>query len=117
MNELLNTFAAGFLFTLAGIFGLVRHFILEPHLPAEPRTPKWLMRVFFGFSTVMIYVGLRYLTAWYTGAAITAPPAATGLGVLLAFTLFVYKGSLLYDTITRKAAFTLDELVKRFKEL
>lgn len=117
MSALLNTFAAGFFFTLAGVFGLIRHFLLEPAMEDHPKAPKWLLRVFFGFSTVTTYVGLRYLTAWYTGAAVVAPPAATGLGVLLAFTLFVYKGSLLYDTHTRKPFSTLDELIRRFKEL
>lgn len=115
--NLLNTFAAGFFYLAAGICGLIRHFMLEPKLLAEPRTPKWLLRVFFGFSTVMIYVGLRFLTAWATGAAVVTPPAATSIGVLVAFAICVYKGSLLYDTATRKASFTLDELIKRFKDL
>lgn len=114
---LLNTFAAGFFYLAAGICGLVRHFLLEPKLLAEPRTPRWLLRVFFGFSCVMIYVGLRFLTAWATGAATVTPPGATAIGVLVAVTIFTYKGSLLYDTVTRKASFTLDELIKRFKDL
>lgn len=118
MNDILiNTFLAGLLYLVAGIAGLIRHFLLEPKLVNEPRTPKWLMRIFFGFSTVMIYCGLRFLSAWYTGAAVTTPPGVGGMGVLLAVTLAIYKGSLLYDTITRKAAFTLDELIRRFKEL
>lgn len=117
MSELLNTFAAGFFYTLAGICGLIRHFLLEPKLPALPKTPRWLLHVFFAFSAVLIYIGLRYLTAWYTGAATVTPPAATGLGVLLSATLLTYKGSLLYDTATRAPFFTMDELVKRFKEL
>jgi uncharacterized membrane protein len=117
MIDLINTFVSGVFFLLAGIFGLVRHFLLEPRIPVEPKTPTWLLRVFFGFSTVMLYVGMRYLVAWYTGAALYVPPAATGLGVLIALAVFTYKGSLLYDTVTRKAHFSLDELIQRFKDM
>lgn len=117
MTPLINTFLAGSLYSLAGIFGLVRHFMLEPNSPHDAHAPTWLMRIVFGFSTVLIYVGLRFLTSWATGAAITTPPAATGLGVLLALALFIYTGSLLYDTMTRKPNFTLDELIERFRNL
>lgn len=117
MTLLVNTFFAGTFYLLAGVFGLTRHFLLEPHIPEQPKTPVWLLRVFFTFSAIMIYVGLRYLTSWFTGAAIVAPPAATGLGVLISGTILMYKGSLLYDTATRKATFSLDELIERLKNL
>lgn len=117
MTLMLNTFFAGLFYSMAGIFGLTRHFLLEPRIPELPKTPVWLLRVFFAFSAVMLYVGMRYFTAWYTGVAIVAPPAATGLGVLISFTILTYKGALLYDTITRKAAFSLDELIERLKNL
>lgn len=117
MDVLMTTFVAGFFYLFAGVCGLVRHFLLEPKIADGPKTPKWLLRVFFAFSTVMIYVGLRFLTAWYTGAALTVGPAATGIGVLVAVTTATYKGSLLYDTFTRKASFSLDELIQRFKDI
>lgn len=117
MNLLINTFFAGFFYLLAGLFGLTRHFLLEPRMPDLPKTPRWLLRVSFGFSVVMVYAGLRYLTAWGSGIATTVPPAATGFGVLLAFSIFTYKGSLLYDTWTRKASFSLDELLDRMRNL
>ena len=117
MNLLINTFFAGFFYTLAGVFGLIRHFLLEPRIPDMPKTPRWLLQVFFGFSVVMLYAGMRYLTAWGSGIATTVPPAATGFGVLLAFSVFTYKGSLLYDTITRKASFSLDEFLQRWKDM
>lgn len=117
MNELLNTFAAGFFYSFAGTCGLVRHFLLEPKIANAPKTPQWLLRVFFAFSVVMLYIGLRFLTAWYTGAAMTVGPTATGIGVLAAFTTATYKGSLLYDTWTRKMAYSLDELISRFKDI
>lgn len=113
----MTTFAAGFFYLFAGVCGLIRHFMLEPRIATMPRTPSWLLKVFFVFSTVMIYVGLRFLTAWFTGAALTVGPAATGIGLLVAVATATYKGSLLYDTITRKASYTLDELIQRFKDI
>lgn len=117
ISLMINTFMAGLFYTLAGVFGLTRHFLLEPKIADMPKTPRWLLQVFFAFSVVMIYAGLRYLTAWATGQATTVPPAATGFGVMLAFAIFGYTGSLLYDTFTRKASFTLDELIERFRKL
>lgn len=117
MTLMLNTFFAGLFYTMAGCFGLTRHFLLEPRIPDNPKTPVWLLRVFFAFSAVMLYVGMRYLTAWYTGIAVVAPPAATGVGVLIALAILSYKSALLYDTVTRKAQFTLDELIERLKKL
>ena len=117
MTLLINTFLAGTFYLLAGCFGLVRHFLLEPTMTNLPSTPKWLLRVFFGFSVVMVYVGLRYITVWASGEATTVPPAATGLGVLIAFTIFTYKSSLLFDTYTRKVPMSTEELFRRLKEL
>jgi hypothetical protein len=114
-----NTLAAGILFLFAGLCGLVRHFLLEPTLPAEvlPKTPRWLLRIFFGFATVMAYVGLRYILIWNSGLATTVPPGVTGLSVLIAGTIFTYKGALLADTLTRKPDFTLDDIITGLKRL
>lgn len=117
ISTTLMTFAAGALYLIAGLCGLIRHFLLEPRLVIIPRTPRWLLRIFFGFSTVMIYVGLKFIAVWAEGLATQSPPGVTGLGVLIAFTIFTYKSSLLYDTLTRKSSMTMDELVQRFKEL
>lgn len=113
-----NTLATGMFFLLAGLCGLVRHFILEPSLAETlPRTPRWLLRVFFGFSVVMSYVGAKYLTLWYSGLATTAPPGSTGMGVLIAGTILSYKAALLADTLTRKPSFTLDDIIEGLKRL
>ena len=113
-----NTLAVGLFFLFAGLCAIARHFILEPALAEKlPRTPRWLLRVFFGFGVVMCYVGARYLTVWYSGLATTVPPGSTGLGVLIAGTVFTYKASLLADTLTRKPDFTLDDIITGLKRL
>jgi hypothetical protein len=58
--------------------------------------------VFFGFASVLIFVGLRFLWVWGTGEGATVPPGATGLGVLLATSTFVYKGSMLYNVLRQR---------------
>jgi hypothetical protein len=116
MSEL-NTLIAGLCFLCAGVCGLVRHFLLEPTLEQLPKTPRWLLRIFFGFATIMTYVGARYLCVWYSGAATTVPPGVTGLGVLIASTVFTYKAALLADTLTRKPSFTLDDIMEGLKRL
>lgn len=108
-----NTFIAGLLFFLSGVSGLVRHFLMHPTVPENtPRPPKWLLGVVFGFSTIMIYAGLRYLTIWMTGQATDVPPGASGMGVLIAGTIFAYKISMLIDTIKRKPVWAMADLVK-----
>jgi len=113
----LQTFFAGLLYMVAGLCGLTRHFLLHPTVPeGTPRPPKWLLGVVFGFSVVMIYSGLRYLTAWYIGEATTVPPGVTGYGVFIALTLAMYKVSMLTDTIMRKPVWTLTDLAKELKK-
>lgn len=123
ISLIISTFFAGIFYLLAGVFGLTRHFLLEPKIADMPKTPRWPMLVFFAFSVVMVYAGMRYLTSWATWQATTMPLAATGFGVMLAFAIFVifaifaYKGSLLYDTTTRRASSTLNELIDRLRKL
>jgi len=97
MNVLTNTLIAGSAYVIAGILGLARHFMLEPKVKAQPKAPAWLLHVFFCFSAILVYVGLRFLWAWGSGAAHTAPPGATGMGLLMALALLVYKAALLKD--------------------
>jgi len=102
MNPLTNSFYAGLFYTLAGCFGLIRHFLLEPRMPNYPRAPQWLLHVFFGFAAILIFAGLRFLCAWATGEGRSVPPGATGMGVLLAAALFVYKGSMLGNVLHQR---------------
>jgi len=101
MTIMTNTLLAGAAYVLAGIFGLIRHFMLEPKVQAMPRAPTWLLHVFFCFSAVLVYVGLRFLWAWGTNSAMTSPPGATGMGLLMAISLLVYKASLLKDATSQ----------------
>ena len=56
----LSLFAGLFNFA-AGTCGLSRHFQLEPGMANHPKAPKWLPNVFFTFSSVLIYAGLRFM--------------------------------------------------------
>lgn len=99
MNPLTNTFYAGLFYLLAGMFGLIQHFLLEPSAPNYPKAPPWLLHVFFAFAAVLIFAGLRFLTDWGTGEGATVPPGASGMGVLMAFSIFVYKGAKLANVL------------------
>jgi hypothetical protein len=100
----MNSFSlwAGMFYLLAGLCGLVRHFLLEPTIPNYPRAPSWLLNVVFGFAALLIYAGLRYLWVWGTGEGSTTPPGATGMGVLLGAGLFIYKGAMLYNVARQR---------------
>lgn len=102
MIPLVNSLFAGSFYLLAGICGLVRHFLLEPGMANYPRAPKWLLNVFFMFSCVLMYAGLRFLWVWATGEGVTVPPGVTGMGVMLAAATFIYKGSMLFNVARQR---------------
>ncbi|WP_267396200.1 MULTISPECIES: hypothetical protein [unclassified Sphingomonas] len=95
-----NSLVAGVSLVLAGGCGLVRHFLLEPKVANYPQAPRWLLTVFFGFATVLIFLGSRFLLAWYLGEA--SPPGATAAGAALGLALLIYKGSLLANVLHQR---------------
>lgn len=97
----INTFLAALFYTLAGTSGLVRHFLLEPQMVNYPRAPKPLLLVFFLFSTVLLFFGMRAFCAWWMGEQ-EVPPAAAPTTVLLAFSIFVYKISMLINILHQR---------------
>ncbi len=117
MTPLFNSLAVGLFYFAAGLCGLVRHFLLEPGMPNYPKAPQWLLNVFFAFSSVLIYAGLRYLWMFGTGEGATVPPGATGMGVLLAFATFVYKGSMLYNVLRQRYPVAVWARLNRISDL
>ena len=117
MNPLINSLLAGLFYFAAGSFGLVRHFLLEPGMANYPKAPKWLLNVFFAFSSVLIYAGLRFLWAWGTGEGATVPPGVTGMGVMLAGATFVYKASMLYNVLRQRYPVAVWARLNRITEL
>lgn len=101
MDTVLNTFIAGLAYIIAGLCGLTRHFLLEPKYEAIPKAPAWLLHVFFFFSAVLLFVGTKFMWAWANGTATHAPPGATGMGVITAVAMLLYKSALLKDTINQ----------------
>lgn len=102
MNPLINSLLAGVFYFVAGTSGLVRHFLMEPGMTHYPPAPKWLLHIFFIFSSVLIYAGLRFLWAWGTGEGVNTPPGATAMAVLLSFTTMIYKLSMLYNVMRQR---------------
>lgn len=117
MNPLTNTLLAGVFYLLAGICGLVRHFILEPRMENYPRAPGWLLNVVFAFAAVLIFAGLRFLWAWGSGAAASIPPGATGMGVVLSASLLMYKASMLGNVLFQRYPAEVWMRLERISEL
>lgn len=102
MNPEVNAFWAGLFYLLAGVCGLVRTFLLEPHVPSYPKAPQWLLHVCFLVSVVLMFSGMRFLWAYASGAAVTVPPGATGNGVLMAFALFAYNAAMMINVARQR---------------
>jgi hypothetical protein len=117
MTPLINSLFVGLFYLFAGLCGLVRHFLLEPGMANYPKAPKWLLNVFFAFSSVLIYAGLRFLWVWATGEGVRVPPGATGMGVLLAFATFVYKASMLYNVLRQRYPVAVWARLNRISDL
>jgi hypothetical protein len=102
MADPLNTLIAGIFLTLAGFSGLVRHFFLEPTTPGYPQAPPFLLGVFFLFSSVLVVLGLRYLSVLGVYGFVTEqtiPPGASPVMALLSANILMYKLSLLYNVL------------------
>lgn len=93
-----NTLFAGVCMTLAGSMGLLRHFLLEPRIETFPRALKWLLAVFFFTASSFVYLGLRFLAAWWLQEP-GVPPQATPTAAYLAGVLLLYKASLLANVL------------------
>jgi len=102
MIDPINTLAAGVLLILSGMSGLLRHFLFEPQMTNYPKTRPWLMWVYFGFASSLLYLGLRYVTIFFTDKTQTIPPQAGGVMVFLAFVITVYKFAMLANTLTQR---------------
>lgn len=101
MSVFANTLAAGIMFTAAGSCGLLRHFLLEPTSPNYPKAPKWLLGVFFIFSTFLMFVGLRYINTAIAGVY-EVPPGAATLMVAVSAMLLFYKSALLLNLLLQR---------------
>jgi drug/metabolite transporter (DMT)-like permease len=95
-----NSLLAGAALVLAGLCGLIRHFLLEPKVANYPQAPRWLLTVFFFFAAVLIFLGMRFLLAWHLEEP--SPPGATAAGALLGIALLIYKGSLLINVLHQR---------------
>lgn len=96
-----DSLLAGIPLAVAGICGLVRHFLLEPRMEHYPKAPGWLLFIYFIFSVVLIYLGLRFLVAWF-GEDRGIPPNAQPGFVMLGWTVLLYKGAMLINVLRQR---------------
>lgn len=96
-----NSLIAGVCLVLAGMSGLSRHFLLEPVSANYPKAPAWLNFVFFAFASVLIFLGLRFLVAFFTDAQGSPPNAGPTMAFLSIFIL-VYKVSMLVNVLRQR---------------
>jgi hypothetical protein len=96
-----NSLIAGVFLTLAGLSGLARHFLLEPQTASYPKAPVWLNAVVFMFASVLIFLGLRFLAAFATGAEGIPPNAGPTMALLSVF-LAAYKISMLVNVLRQR---------------
>lgn len=109
-----DSLLAGLPLVIAGICGLVRHFLLDPTMLRYPRAPGWLLGVFFLFSSVLIYAGLRFLLAWYLEQP-GVPPNAQPMMVVLAWAVLMYKGSMLWNVFKQRHPAQIWERIYRLQ--
>lgn len=109
----INGLMAGGMFLCSGVFGLSRHFLLEPNLPPQVRAgyPRWLLHVAFATAVVMVYAGMRYICDSVSSHAANY----TGLSVVIAGATCAYQGSLLYDTWTRRPSLLLEDIINALR--
>lgn len=96
-----DSLLAGVPLVVAGICGYIRHFLLEPRAEHYPKAPGWLLVVFFIFSSVLVFLGLRFIVAW-VGENPSIPPNAQPAFVLLGWTVLLYKGSMLLNVLRQR---------------
>lgn len=87
-----NIFTGGF-FVLAGLSALVRQSLLEPDSPQYPKAPAWLRMCMFGFSAVLMFTGLHY---------ISSPHDTAGPTRLLAIALVLYNVAMLGNVVRQR---------------
>lgn len=92
----------GGLLVLAGLLTMARHFLLEPVSTHYPKAPAWLRNSMFLFAAVLIYVGLQFLWAYWSGAPNTIPPQPSPSTQLLSLALVLYKGAMLGNILRQR---------------
>lgn len=96
-----NSLIAGVFMVASGCSGLARHFLLEPAAAHYPKAPAWLNFVFFLFSSVLIFLGLRFLVAYVSGA-VGSPPNAGPTMAFLSIFILIYKVSMLVNVLRQR---------------
>jgi hypothetical protein len=89
----------GIMLLLAGIFCIVRHFLLEPGTETFPKAPVFVRHGMFAFSLVLLFLGLQYTWVFLDGQGNTTPPQPSPNMQFLATALMFYKGLMLANIV------------------
>ncbi len=92
----------GIMLCLAGIFTLIRHYLLEPEAVHYPRAPLYVRNVMFAFATLLMFTGLQFLWIYSTDSPNTAPPQPLPQFQLLVTGLVIYKATLLVNIVRQR---------------
>lgn len=88
---------------LAGIFTLIRHFLLEPAQLNYPKAPVFVRHGIFAFAMVCLFLGLQFIATFFDDAAPTSVPPQPGPAIqLLSTALMIYKGILLGNIVRQR---------------
>lgn len=88
----------GIFWLLAGVCGMIRHFLLEPRTTTYPRAPAWLLAVFFAAATFFIFLGLRFVAA-YVAREPGIPPQASPSMMATSMVVLIYQAALLANIL------------------
>lgn len=77
----LNLTAATGLILAAACVGM-RQILLGPNAKTWPKADRWLLMVMFGYAAVLLYFGVRLLSATFDGVTAIPPDASTRFVVL-----------------------------------
>ena len=92
----------GTLLIIAGALTLTRHFLLEPVSDHYPKAPFWLRNAMFLFAAVLMFIGMQFLWAFFSGEPNTIPPQPSPSTQLLAVALALYKGAMLGNILRQR---------------
>jgi hypothetical protein len=80
---------------VTGIVSVARAFLLDPRSERYPKAPAFVRHTIFGFGTLMCWLGLHYLTVFFSDSASTSPPQPGAEMQFISTVLCIYKTILL----------------------
>jgi len=110
----MNTFevVAGFAAMVASFAMAARHILLSPSSSAWPRAPRWLCRVLFGGSVVMLYGGMNLVFAGVDQVRLPPTDRLQLIALLLA-TVAVVESAFVWNLLVQRLPARLTARLER----